>query len=127
MDIGLIFCTMVMSLIFLVGGYSLRKTAKRKINHVIGYRTSLSMKNEDTWAFANDELGKIWIKIGWFIVPFTILFNVVFAFVKLNCYEMVCVLFVIGEIVVLFITRAIVESKMRRTFNRDGSRKEELD
>ena len=40
---------------------------------------------------------------------------------------MVCVLFVICEIVVLFITRAIVESKMRRTFNRDGSRKEELD
>lgn len=127
MDIGLIFSTMVMSLVFLVGGYSLRKTAKRKINHIIGYRTSLSMKNEDTWAFANDELGKIWIKIGWFIVPFTILFNVVFAFVKLNCYEMFCVFFVICEIVVVFITIAIVESKMRRTFNRDGSRKEELD
>lgn len=127
MDYGLVFCTMVVSLVFLVGGYSLRKTAKRKINHIIGYRTSLSMKNEDTWAFANDELGKIWIKIGWFIVPFTILFNAVFAFVKLNCYEMVCVLFVISEIVVVFITIAIVESKMSRTFNRDGSRKEELD
>ena len=32
----------------------------REINSAVGYRTSMSMKNEDTWQFAHHYMGRIW-------------------------------------------------------------------
>ncbi len=40
------------------------KTAPKNINIVFGYRTSRSMKNEDTWKFAHEYCGKIWFTSG---------------------------------------------------------------
>ena len=40
------------------------KTAPKNINYVFGYRTSRSMKNENTWKFAHNYCGKIWFKCG---------------------------------------------------------------
>ena len=37
------------------------KKAPDQINYVFGYRTSMSMKNQDTWVFAHHYCGKIWI------------------------------------------------------------------
>ena len=36
------------------------KKAPDQINYVFGYRTSMSMKNQDTWVFAHHYCGKIW-------------------------------------------------------------------
>ena len=36
------------------------KKAPDQINYVFGYRTSMSMKNQDTWVFAHYYCGKIW-------------------------------------------------------------------
>ncbi len=36
------------------------KRAPEKINPAFGYRTSMSMKNQDTWEFAHHFAGKIW-------------------------------------------------------------------
>lgn len=40
------------------------KTPPEKINYLFGYRTSMSMKNEDTWAFAHKQCGKVWLRVG---------------------------------------------------------------
>jgi hypothetical protein len=41
-------------------GRSFSKKAPKEINAVYGYRTSMSMKNSDTWVFAHNYLGKLW-------------------------------------------------------------------
>lgn len=40
------------------------KKAPDQINYVFGYRTSMSMKNQDTWIFAHHYCGKIWYICG---------------------------------------------------------------
>lgn len=41
----------------------------RNINAAFGYRTTMSMKNRDTWEFAHKYLGKLWLKCGSVLLP----------------------------------------------------------
>lgn len=36
----------------------------KEINNLSGYRTSMSMKNQDTWKFAHNYVGKLWFISG---------------------------------------------------------------
>ena len=45
------------------GRYFMKK-APKEINIVFGYRTSMSMKNKDTWEFAHHYCGKLWYISG---------------------------------------------------------------
>lgn len=49
------------------GRYFIKK-APKEINSVFGYRTSMSMKNRDTWEFAHRLCGKIWHTAGWILL-----------------------------------------------------------
>jgi len=69
---------MVMNLLLPVtmisfGRYFMKK-APNEINAVFGYRTSMSMKNKDTWEFAHKYCGKIWYVYGLAILPITVIF-----------------------------------------------------
>lgn len=54
------------------GRYFMKK-APNKINALFGYRTSMSMKNRDTWEFAHEYCGKVWNACGMVMLPITIL------------------------------------------------------
>lgn len=43
-----------------------------KNKSAFGYRTSLSMKNKDTWELAHKTCGKLWLICGWLILPLTV-------------------------------------------------------
>lgn len=49
------------------------KNAPKEINAVFGYRTSMSMKNADTWEFAHKYCGRLWYIVGLVLLPVTIL------------------------------------------------------
>ncbi len=46
--------------------------APQNINYTFGYRTTMSMKNQDTWQFAHRYCGKLWLRLGWILVPLSI-------------------------------------------------------
>lgn len=49
------------------------KKAPVKINRAFGYRTSMSMKNKNTWEFAHKYCGKIWYLYGFVMLPITVI------------------------------------------------------
>lgn len=53
------------------GSYFLKK-APKKINVVFGYRTRMSMKNQDTWDFAHKYCGRLWLIWGLILLPLTV-------------------------------------------------------
>ena len=55
------------------GRYFMKK-APKEINSVFGYRTSMSMKNKDTWEFAHKYFGKVWYICGMVMLPITVIF-----------------------------------------------------
>lgn len=50
--------------IMMLAGRMTWRHMPENINGVIGYRTSRSMKNMDTWKFADAYCGKLWYKTG---------------------------------------------------------------
>ena len=64
----LILC--ISGLIFLLAGFIQQRFPPKKINHLYGYRTSNSMKSQESWDFAqeysakkNDENGHLYHRI----------------------------------------------------------------
>lgn len=50
-------------------GSRFEKNAPKEINAAFGYRTTMSMKNKETWKFAHVYVGKLWKTCGWIILP----------------------------------------------------------
>ena len=61
---------MPLSMIFL--GKYFSKRAPGEINYIFGYRTTRSMKNQDTWQFAHRFFGKLWYKSGLILLGLTL-------------------------------------------------------
>ena len=45
----------------------------RNINSVFGYRTTMSMKNKDTWEFAHKYCGRLWFRWGLALLPLSVI------------------------------------------------------
>ena len=54
-------------LIFLLAGYIQHRFPPKKINHLYGYRTSTSMKSQESWDFTQQYSAKKMMQIGTYI------------------------------------------------------------
>ena len=54
-------------------GWLLFRRTPKEINYVYGYRTKTSMRNEETWKFANQYLGKQWYRCGLLSAPLSVI------------------------------------------------------
>lgn len=62
--IFMLFSSEMVPALMLLFGWIFRKHPPKNINNIYGYRTSMSMKNTDTWNFAHSCCGRLWWKIG---------------------------------------------------------------
>ena len=104
------------------GKYFLNKSPK-DINCVFGYRTTMSMKNKDTWEFAHRYCGKIWYRCGFVMLPLSV---IIMLFVIGDNYDTVgtvggIVCFI--QLVPLIATIVPTERALKREFDRNGKRK----
>ena len=106
-------------------GILLYKHEPKKINGCYGYRTCRSMKNEDTWKFANNLLGRLWLGGGAVLIVISAA-----AVLIVNAYwpdtlAAVSGLAVIMDLVFMAASIIRVESALKKRFNDDGSRRED--
>lgn len=99
------------------------KTAPKEINAVFGYRTTMSMKNKDTWLFAHKYCGKIWYKVGLIMLPISF---VIMLFVIGRTKDMIgmvggIVCFV--QMIPLVGTIIPTERALKMNFDENGNRK----
>lgn len=111
-------------IMFFFGNY-FQNGEPKKINWAFGYRTRRSMMNQDTWKFAHEYCGKLWMRLGLILGLLTI---ISLLFVRgqeetiigkagaIVCYVQLA--FLIGSI--FFVERAL-----KKKFDKDGNRKGE--
>lgn len=99
------------------------KRAPKKINFVYGYRTTMSMKNEDTWQFAHACFGKLWTRIGLILLPVSIMPLLFVIGGDENKVGIVGGVVCTVQVVVLLGSIVPVEKALKRTFDRNGNRK----
>ena len=111
--------------VMILFGTMFMKSAPKKINHIFGYRTDMSLKNRDTWAFAHKYFGKLWFRFGLLLIPITV---IPMLFVIGNSENVVATVgLIVGFVntVTLIVPIFFTEKALNRTFDKDGKRKAE--
>ena len=90
----------------------------KKINLIYGHRTSLSMKNQDTWDEANKRSSYMMVLVS----AMTCIFQLIGIVFKLN-QEKTILYATIFLVAGLIIGVLIVEKQLRSIFDKDGNRK----
>jgi uncharacterized membrane protein len=103
-------------LIFILVGLIFKVFPPHKINYIYGYRTKLSMKNQDTWDEAQKYSANSLIILGFIYV---VTGFVISQLVKNISTDYELIIFLIGAVVMI----AIDEGHLRKVYNTGGIRK----
>jgi hypothetical protein len=109
-----------------IGTFFAKKAPPAKINFIYGYRTRMSMKNKDMWAFAHKHWGKTWRNVGLIMLPFSVC-TMAFAIGKEAADVNIFGGLIVGvQLVVLIASIIPTELALRKNFDNQGNRKKQV-
>ena len=112
---------MPLSMLFL-GRYFIKK-APASINYAFGYRTSMSMKNQDKWQFAHQQLGKTRYVCGLVLTPLSVLAMLFVLGKGQNAVGAMGSVLCTLQLIPLLASIVPTERALRKTFDKDGNRR----
>lgn len=115
-------CSLITPLVIIFAGWIMRKSCIKR-NNFCGYRTKMAMKNDDTWKFANEICGKLWWRIGWMLFFSTILIFLIIIKFSDSTSTFITIFLMTVECLMIVISIILVEKAMKKTFDKDGNRK----
>lgn len=118
--LSMFICNMVIPGVMIVAGYHMYKYPPKEINGMIGYRTRMSRKSKETWMFAQDYCGRLWLKIGWILLTFSIIVQIPFADSSYKAVTMMTIILGSIQIITLFGSVFSVETNLRKKFDANG-------
>lgn len=121
--VAMFICNLLVPLLMVVFGRIMYKHAPKSINGIYGYRTSMSMKNEDTWKFAHDYCGRLWYKIGLIMLIPSVLVQLPFVKRSTDTIGIMTVVLETVQICVMIASIFPTERALRKTFDKYGNRK----
>jgi len=118
----MIICDLLIPAVMLVFGIRFGKNPPKKINSFFGYRTSRSMKNQETWAYAHRYLGKLWKLLAPLLVVLAVV-PMALVYGKTNDEMSTVGLIVCSvQLALLLCSLVPVERYLERTFDENGRR-----
>ncbi|NNJ31069.1 SdpI family protein [Lacrimispora defluvii] len=113
---------LLLPFIMIVIGHIFIKNPPKEINHLVGYRTTMSMKNKDTWEFAHHHCGKNWKITGLcMLIPSAL---VMLAFIGKDTQTVGKFGSVVIGVQTVILLASIIptETALRKNFDKDGNR-----
>lgn len=114
-------CLLIPAVMLYFGQRFLKKPPKN-INGLYGYRTSRSMKNQQTWDFAHQVCGKFWFRTGAVMLPLSLLAMLPALGRDMEVVGLWCIPVVGVQLVVMIATIFPVEKALKRKFDKYGRR-----
>lgn len=109
--------------VILIAGRLMQSSAPKNINWIIGYRTTMSMKNEDTWAFAHKVAGAFWWKWGWVALAVTVVGMLFLLGQSVELVSTAGCFFMFLQLIPIIAVIPHTEKALRNTFDKNGKRK----
>ena len=104
---------MVTPLALLFLGLAWRTHPPKRESAKLAYRTALSAKNDETWAFAHLHLSRLWIRVGLILTILTVFLMVVWRDIYLSIF-----LWLIGgQMLLVCITAFLVDGLLKTSFD----------
>ena len=107
-------------------GYFFKKFGAGTINDVFGYRTSMSKKNQQTWDFANMYFARLWIKVGFIMLPLSIVLMFPVLGKSTDTVGWWGAAISLVQCVVLLASIFPVERALNKNFDKDGNPKKQF-
>ncbi len=109
--------------VLIVFGRRFLRHPPKEINAAYGYRTTMSMKNADTWRFAHEYCGRLWLRLGIALAPLSAAPLLFVLGRDKNTIGITCVAVCVVQIVLVLLTIVPTERALRKNFDRFGRRK----
>lgn len=97
--------------------------APKNINYTFGYRTTMSMKNQDTWQFAHKYCGRLWFIGGLILLPVSIIPLLCVLGREIESIAAVGTVMCFAQIVPVVSSIISTEIALKRAFDKNGQRK----
>lgn len=120
----LVVCLLFPAVMILFGGI-FKKSAPKNINPLFGYRTELSIKNRDTWEFAHAYIGRLWFRLGFLLIPITVIPMLFVTGKSENPVAFMGLAISFVNTVALIVPIFFTEKALNKVFDKDGNRKAE--
>ncbi|GKI16010.1 hypothetical protein CE91St44_24950 [Oscillospiraceae bacterium] len=117
-------CDILIPVLMIALGRRMWKHPPKAINDVIGYRTSRSMMNRDTWEFAHHYSGKLWWKAGWIALLPSVAIHIPFYGASDGAVAIVGGVLATLQIVVLAGCVFQTEKVLKEAFTEEGARRD---
>ena len=101
--------------------YAYNKT--KSINMVSGYRTNMSMKNEDTWVFAQKYLSRLWYMCGMILIPISVIVMLLALGKDKVLINKIGTVLCFAQVFVAVVTIIPTEVALRKRFDKNGKQK----
>ena len=124
--IFMFFSNMLVPLVMIGAGRMMWKQCPGRINRVYGYRTKRSMKNMDTWKFAHEYCGWLWMRFG--AVMFALSLACMNHLARGKDIDTMGIwggILVTIQCVLLVLTIPLTEKALRKNFDEYGVKKEQ--
>lgn len=99
------------------------KSPPKSINATFGYRTTMSMKNQETWKLAHTVCGRFWFRCGRILLPLSVvpMLLVIGRSTETVGYTGVIIVFI--QLVPMLCALPVTEHALRKKFDKNGMRK----
>ena len=119
----LIVCNLLLPALLIIVGALMARFPPKKINALYGYRTERSMKNEDTWQFANKYSGALIWKIGWIALAVAAVLSIALWRFGKGVMSIVNLLLTTAQCVAVIVIIPMTERALKDAFDDEGRRK----
>lgn len=103
--------------VLLLGGYIMANHPTQRSNALCGYRTERSLKSEETWYFAQDYCGHLWLKVGGILLLPSFLSLALLRSQGEHALSLAMLVLIAVQMAALFLSIAKVESALKATFD----------
>ena len=120
----MLICDLIIPIAMVICGRMMWKQCPKHMNSMSGYRTTRSMKNMDTWKFANDYCGRLWWKIGWVMIIPSALIHIPLYHSDKNTIGFAGLILVTIQCFIMIVSIYPTEKALKKHFNDDGIRRQ---
>lgn len=121
--IYMLLTSLLIPVIMLVFGWIFHRQAPKKINVWYGYRSARSMKNEDTWVFAHQHIGRTWMLVGAVLLVISVIPMIAVYGKDDDTVSVVSLVLLFVQMLPMIMSLIPTERALKRTFDENGIRK----
>lgn len=118
----MLFMILLIPGIMLGAGKMMRDHPPEKVNWIIGYRTARSMKNPETWDFANRHMGRTWMKAAFILLPASLAVYLPTLGRGEEAFSTVALILMFVQLAALLLSILPTERALKSNFDKDGNR-----